>query len=159
MTFASPSGQHKSMGKILILRTDGGARGNPGPAAIGVVLENEQGKVVREFGCYLGEATNNQAEYQALLAGLGEAKKLGATEVRCYLDSELVVKQLKQEYKVKDKELAPLFVRVWNLAQHFKNVSYRHVPREQNRRADALVNSALDEHGVPRSIFSNSREW
>lgn len=130
--------------KTIVLRTDGGARGNPGPAAIGVVLEGEKGKVLKEFGRYLGEATNNQAEYRALLAGLEEAKKLKAEEVCCYLDSELVVKQLKQEYRVKDKELAPLFVKVWNISQSFKRVTYHHVPREQNRRADALVNHTLD---------------
>ncbi len=136
------------MNSILVLRTDGGARGNPGPAAIGVVLENESGKVVKKFGRYIGETTNNQAEYQALLAGLEAAKKLGATEVTCYLDSELVVKQLSRQYKVKDKGLAPLFVKVWNLAQSFASVTYSHVPREQNRRADALVNQALDDQAT-----------
>ncbi len=130
----------------MILRTDGGARGNPGPAAIGVVIADEQGGMVREFGRYIGETTNNQAEYQALLAGLEEAKKLGATEVHCYLDSELVVKQLRQEYKVKDKGLAPLFVKVWNLSQSFTKVTYTSVPREQNKRADMLVNQTLDIH-------------
>lgn len=134
------------MPKVIILRTDGGARGNPGPAAIGVVLQDEQGKVVKEFGRYIGETTNNQAEYQALLAGLEETKVHGAVEVHCYLDSELVVKQLKREYRVKDKDLAPLFVKVWNIAQSFVQVSFSHVPREQNKHADALVNQALDEH-------------
>ncbi|MBI5466350.1 MAG: ribonuclease HI family protein, partial [Candidatus Kerfeldbacteria bacterium] len=83
------------MSKVIILYTDGGARGNPGPAAIGVVVENEHKKLIKEFGRYLGQATNNQAEYQALIAGLTEAKSLGAEKVRCYLDSELLVKQLK----------------------------------------------------------------
>lgn len=146
------------MNTVLIVRTDGGARGNPGPAAIGVVLEDEHGQVVREFGRYLGETTNNQAEYQALLAGLEEAKKLKAKEVRCFLDSELVVKQLNREYKVKDKALAPWFVKVWNASQNFTKATFSHVTRDQNRRADALVNQALDEQGVPRSTFSNSRE-
>lgn len=134
------------MSKIIILKTDGGARGNPGPAAIGVVLENDKGKVLKEFGRYIGETTNNQAEYQALLAGLIEAHKFGAEEVSCYLDSELVVKQLKREYKVKDKELASLFVKIWNLSQNFKKISYHHIPREQNMHADMLVNKALDNN-------------
>lgn len=134
------------MSRIIILKTDGGARGNPGPAAIGVVLEDEQKKVIKEFGRYIGETTNNQAEYQALLAGLTEAYKLGAEEINCYLDSELVVKQLKREYKVKDKELAPLFIKVWNLSQNFKKISYHHIPREQNKHADMLVNKALDNN-------------
>jgi len=132
------------MPKVIIVRTDGGARGNPGPAAIGVVLEDEHGKVVKEFGRYIGETTNNQAEYQALLAALEAAQELGASEVRCYLDSLLVVKQLQQEYKVKDKGLAPLFIKAWNVSQSFSKISYHHVPREQNERADALVNQALD---------------
>lgn len=134
------------MSKLLILKTDGGARGNPGPAAIGVVLEDAQGKEVKAFGRYIGETTNNQAEYRALQAGLEEAARLSATEVRCYLDSELVVKQLKLEYKVKDKELAPVFMKVWNLVQQFTKVTFTHVPREKNHRADALVNQALDAH-------------
>jgi len=134
------------MSKVIILHTDGGARGNPGPAAIGVVLENEQKKVIKEFGRYIGPATNNQAEYQALIAALTEAKHLGAAKVICYLDSELIVKQLKQEYKVKDKDLGVLFIKAWNLSQSFKEVSYHHIPREQNKHADALVNQALDQH-------------
>ncbi|HLD86256.1 MAG TPA: ribonuclease HI family protein, partial [Patescibacteria group bacterium] len=120
------------MSKTLILRTDGGARGNPGPAALGVVIEDETGRELKTISRYLGETTNNQAEYQALLTGLTEAKRLGANEVHCYLDSELVVKQLKLEYKVKDKELAPLFVKVWNSVQEFKKVTFHHVPREKN---------------------------
>jgi ribonuclease HI len=132
--------------KTIILHTDGGARGNPGPAAIGVVLADEHKKVVKEFGRYIGETTNNQAEYQALVAALTEAKNLGAAKVICYLDSELIVKQLKQEYKVKDKDLGVLFLKAWNLSQGFKEISYHHIPREQNKHADALVNQALDQH-------------
>jgi len=132
------------MSKVIVIHSDGGARGNPGPAAIGVVLEDLSGKILKQMGKYIGETTNNQAEYQALLAGLQEAKKLDATEVRCYLDSELVVKQMCQEYKVKDKDLGVLFIKAWNLSQSFAKVSYHHVPREQNKQADALVNKALD---------------
>ena len=125
------------------LHTDGGARGNPGPAGIGAVLEIGQDKKLLKK--YIGEATNNQAEYQALILGLTEAKKAGASEVDCYLDSELVVKQLKREYKVKNEGLAPLFIQVWNLTQQFNKVKFIHVFREDNKEADRLVNEAIDE--------------
>ncbi|MBU1039218.1 ribonuclease HI family protein [Patescibacteria group bacterium] len=129
----------------LIIRTDGGARGNPGPAAIGVVIETCAGQVVKKFGRYIGKATNNQAEYQALLAALQEVQKLKAEMVTCYLDSELVVKQLNREYRVKDQALAVLFIKIWNLSQGFKKISFHHVLREHNKAADALVNEALDK--------------
>ncbi len=130
----------------LITRTDGGARGNPGPAAMGVVIEDLDGRVVKKFGRYIGETTNNQAEYQALLAALEEAKKMGATTVTCYLDSELVVKQLNRQYRVKDQGLAVWFVKIWNLSQEFKKISFHHVLREKNKAADALVNEVLDKN-------------
>ncbi|MFH1866727.1 MAG: ribonuclease HI family protein [Patescibacteria group bacterium] len=133
------------MSKSVILRTDGGSRGNPGPAAIGYVIEDQTGKVIKEQGRYLGEKTNNEAEYLALITGLEEVKKLGAEEVKCYLDSELVARQLNREYKVKDKALASLFVKVWNLSQSFKKISYHHVLRGQNKRADILLNQVLDQ--------------
>ena len=126
-----------------ILHSDGGARGNPGPAGIGVVLEFSDNKKL--FKKYIGEGTNNQAEYQALILGLEEAKKVGAEEVDCYLDSELVVKQLNREYKVKNEGLAPLFIKVYNLTQQFKKVKFIHVFREDNIEADKLVNEAMDQ--------------
>lgn len=126
-----------------ILHTDGGARGNPGPAGIGVVLEvGDQKKLFKK---YIGESTNNQAEYQALVLGLEEAIKLGVAEVDCYLDSELVVKQLNREYKVKNEGLAPLFIKIHNLSQKFKKIKFIHVFRESNKEADKLVNEAIDE--------------
>ena len=128
----------------LIIYTDGGARGNPGPAGIGAVIYNENKKVVKEISEYIGETTNNQAEYKACLRAMEEAKKLKALELDFYLDSELVVKQLKREYKVKNKELAPLFIKIYNLSQQFKKVSFTHVRREFNKEADRLVNEALD---------------
>ncbi len=137
-----------SKAKILTTYSDGGARGNPGPAAIGVVVVDGKGSVVREFGRCIGEATNNQAEYQALLAALTVAGELGASEVNCRLDSELVVKQMRQEYRVKDAGLQPLFLQVWNQSQKFFKVNFTHVPREQNTRADALLNQALDQAGT-----------
>jgi len=128
----------------LITYTDGGARGNPGPAGIGAVIYNEKHGVVAEISRYLGVATNNQAEYQALIAAFEKAKELGATELDCYLDSELVVKQLRHEYKVKNKDLAPLFLTVYNLAVNFQKITYTHIPREKNQAADKLANEAMD---------------
>ncbi|MEI6835374.1 MAG: ribonuclease HI family protein [Candidatus Falkowbacteria bacterium] len=131
------------MAKIII-HSDGGARGNPGPAGIGAVLNNEAGTVLAEISKYLGETTNNQAEYQALIAGLEKAKELKAQELDCYLDSELVVKQLNHEYKVKNAELAPLFLKVYNLSLSFKKIKFIHIRRELNKEADKLANEAMD---------------
>lgn len=125
------------------LFTDGGSRGNPGPAAIGGVLYQAD-KEIAHFSKYLGTGTNNQAEYTALLTGLELAKKNKVTDLQCFLDSELVVKQLNKEYRVKDADLAKLFVKVWNLAQEFDSLSFHHVRRELNKEADRLVNLALD---------------
>ncbi len=133
------------MAKILTIYTDGGARGNPGPAGIGVAIYDDAKKLVATVKEYIGEATNNQAEYRAVIAALAKAKAIGGTELRFYLDSELVVKQLTGEYKVKDKELGALFVKVWNLKGGFSRVTWRHVFREQNKVADALVNEAIDQ--------------
>ena len=130
-----------------ILNTDGGSRGNPGPAGIGMVIVNfsKGNEVVWRHGAFIGNATNNHAEYQALIAGLTKAKELGIQELECRLDSELLVKQLRKEYRVKHKDLAPLFVKAWNLAGSFARISFYHVPREENKEADACVNEALDE--------------
>lgn len=125
--------------------TDGGARGNPGPAGIGVVIKDESGEVVYKKGKYIGKTTNNQAEYQALIFALEKAHELKATEVACYLDSELVVKQVKGEYKVKEPTLAMLYLKVWNLKNKFSSISFHHIYREKNVEADALVNLALDK--------------
>jgi ribonuclease HI len=130
--------------KIKIF-TDGGARGNPGPAAIGIVLKDENDKIVKKYSEYLGHKTNNQAEYLALLKGLDLAKNFKPSEVHCYLDSELVVKQLRQEYKVKDQDLQPLFIKVWNKALSMKKVTFTHIKRDLNKEADKLVNLELDK--------------
>ncbi len=131
--------------KKLIIHSDGGARGNPGPAGIGVIINDESGGVVAEISKFLGVATNNQAEYRALIAGLEKAVDLKADAVACFLDSELVVKQINREYKVKNKELAPLFLAVCNLLTKFKNYNFCHIPREQNSTADRLANEAMDK--------------
>lgn len=125
------------------LFTDGGARGNPGPAAIGYVIIDGS-RILAECGEVIGQATNNVAEYTALLRGLTHAKELGARTVTCKLDSLLVVEQLNRNYKVKDATLAQLFTKVWNLTHDFQRVSFSHIPREANAHADALVNAALD---------------
>lgn len=132
-----------------ILHTDGGARGNPGPAGIGAVIEGDDiGRI--ELSEYIGETTNNDAEYQAVIRGLKKLKsiigseKAGQAEVLVNADSELMVKQMNREYKVKDKNLQVLFMELWNLCMEFESVSFFHVRREQNAGADALVNAALD---------------
>ncbi len=127
------------------LHTDGGARGNPGPGGIGVVLDYQGKRLL--FKEFIGQATNNQAEYKAVILGLAEAKKLGAEEVDVFLDSELVQQQLSGLYKVKNQGLGSLFVQVWNLQQGFKKVKYVHIRREDNKEADKLVNQAIDEAG------------
>ena len=134
----------------LTIYTDGGARGNPGPAGIGAViykseLNKKNFEKLGEYKEYIGETTNNQAEYRALILALERAKELGGSELEVYMDSELIVKQMKQDYKVKNKELQPLFVKVWNLSIEFKSVKYHHITRDKNKEADALVNEAIDK--------------
>lgn len=129
----------------LVIFSDGGARGNPGPSATGIVIKNTSGETLAEFGEYLGEQTNNYAEYSALISGLKKAKEMNATEVECILDSELVVKQMNREYKVKEPTLQKLFIKAWNSASAFKKVSYRHTMRENNKEADAILNKILDK--------------
>lgn len=127
-----------------IVYTDGGARGNPGPAGIGIVIKDSTGKLIKEWGSKIGEATNNVAEYTALVEALKYLVTLKPNKVDCRLDSELVVKQMRREYKVKDADLQKLFIKVWNFAQQISKISFNHIPREQNKRADELVNEALD---------------
>ncbi len=130
--------------------TDGGARGNPGPAASGAVLkklqDGHEGEVVATVSKYLGKNTNNQAEYTAIVIGLEKAKEIGATNVEIYLDSELATKQLNGQYKVKNQEIAKRFLEVKNLVQAFERVTFTHVRREKNKEADTLVNNVLDAH-------------
>ena len=129
----------------LITHTDGGSRGNPGPAATGVVIKNEQGQILAAYGEFLGVQTNNFAEYSALLSALTKAKNLGATEVDCILDSELVVKQMRREYKVKEPTLQKIFLKIYNLTHNFKKVTFTHTLRAGNKEADAEVNKVLDQ--------------
>jgi probable phosphoglycerate mutase len=126
------------------LSTDGGARGNPGPAAYGYVLETDDGTVLAAHGERIGIATNNVAEYSALIAGLEKALELGVDEVEVVSDSELMVKQMRGEYRVKNETLLELWEDASDLARQLAKVSYRAVRREQNELADRLVNEALD---------------
>jgi len=151
--------------KNLKIYTDGGARGNPGPAGIGVIIKSkacpersrriksqkpvlsevEGLKVVGGYSKYIGIATNNQAEYQAVVYGLERARQFKPEEVDVYSDSKLMVKQLNREYKIKNLKLGPLFIKIWNLQQSFKKVRFHYIPREKNKEADKLVNQAINK--------------
>ena len=134
----------------VIVYTDGGSRGNPGPAALGVVIKNEKGETLKSYGEALGTKTNNEAEYSAVVFALKKLKQLFGKEktknmtVEMRMDSELVCRQLAGEYKIEEERLFPLFIEMWNLKMDFGAVSFHHVPREKNREADRMVNEALD---------------
>jgi ribonuclease HI len=128
----------------LVVHVDGGSRGNPGPAAIGVVVSDPGGEVLEELGERIGVATNNVAEYRALLRGLERARELGAREIEIVNDSELVARQLTGAYRVKHAAMKPLYLEAIAALRAFERWQVRTVPREQNAGADALVNQALD---------------
>jgi ribonuclease HI len=128
----------------VVVNVDGGARGNPGPAAIAAVVQDAGGGVLEERGERIGRATNNVAEYKALLLGIERAAALGADEIELVGDSELIVKQVKGEYKVKDATMRELHTEVKQALREFDNWSIRHVGRERNIEADRLVNEVLD---------------
>ena len=132
------------MGTRLTVNVDGGARGNPGAAAIAAVIRDGDGNLLEQLGELIGEATNNVAEYRAVLLGISRAAELGASEVELIGDSELVVRQITGEYKVKDGALRELHAQVADALRQFDSWSIRHVRREQNEDADLLVNEALD---------------
>jgi ribonuclease HI len=127
-----------------ILRSDGGARGNPGPAGAGFVIHSHDGTLLSSGGRFLGEATNNIAEYEALIWGLETALGLGITSITVLCDSELVVRQVNGVYKVKHPNMRPLFVRTLELLRRFESFQVRHIPRSDNAAADKLVNEAID---------------
>ncbi|MDD3486772.1 MAG: ribonuclease HI family protein [Candidatus Moranbacteria bacterium] len=136
------------MEKIKVF-TDGGARGNPGPSGIGVVIESAGGK--KTYHEFIGHATNNEAEYTALLFAFQKMKqvfgksKMKSLSVECFLDSELVVKQITHQYKINGENIQKLFFQIWNLTVDFGKVEYFHIPREKNTEADRLANLAMDE--------------
>jgi ribonuclease HI len=128
----------------LMLNIDGGSRGNPGPAAAGVVVRAEDGTIVQELGLFIGHATNNVAEYRGLLAGLQAAKELGASEISVLSDSELLVRQMNGQYRVKNEGLRPLFEKAKVLVAQFGRFQIAHIRREYNKEADRLANRAMD---------------
>ena len=141
----------------IITYTDGGSRGNPGEAALGVVICDEKGNIIKEYGERLGIKTNNEAEYAAIVSALRKIKalfgkeKTKKIEVEMRMDSELAMKQLSGQYKIESEKIIPLFVAVWNLRLDFAKVSFNHVPREKNKEADKMVNEALDNE--PKRLF------
>ena len=146
--------------KKIIIYTDGGSRGNPGPAAGGVVFCNEKGEAFKKFSEYLGDNfTNNEAEYQAVIFALKKfkalfGKKLAAlTEIELRSDSELLIKQLKGEYKILEPKIVSLFITVWNLKIDFKKIKFKLISRAKNREADRLVNEALNSQAKQGTIF------
>jgi ribonuclease H / adenosylcobalamin/alpha-ribazole phosphatase len=134
----------------VVVWTDGGARGNPGPAGYGAVVTTPSGEVLAEVAEGIGWATNNVAEYKGVIAGLRRARDLGARRVRVRADSLLVVNQQKGLWKVKHADLKPLSEETARLARQFDRVTWEHIPRERNRRADALANRAMDDQGRVR---------
>lgn len=134
-----------------IIHTDGGARGNPGPAALGVVIAAADGSLKKEYGEYLGQTTNNVAEYQAVIFALKKLKQLigkakaSEASVHIHVDSELLARQLNGQYKIKEANIQKLFLEAWNLHLDFGHVEFLHIPREQNRAADSLVNTVLNK--------------
>ncbi len=146
--------------KNLSIHVDGGARGNPGPAAVGVYIEDGSGNLLKEYNKYLGEETNNVAEYQAAILALKKTKQLFGKkkckkiQVKLFSDSELLVKHLTHEYKIKNGPLQELFLKLWNLMLDFKEVNIIGVPREENKEADRLVNEALDQEEREATLFS-----
>ena len=139
-----------SKSEKLIVYTDGGSRGNPGEAAIGVVICDEKENSIKEYGEAIGVKTNNEAEYAAVISALKKIKalfgkeKAKKIEINFTMDSEFGMKQVNGEYKIEEERMQPLFIAVWNLKMDFARVTFSHVRREQNKEADRLVNMALD---------------
>jgi len=143
-----------------IIYTDGGSRGNPGKAAVGVVICNEKGQELKKYGEFLGEElTNNDAEYKAIIFALKKFKAIfgkktaESADIEFRADSELVVKQLNGEYRLSDPKIQQFFLEIWNLKFDFNSVKFKHILREQNKEADRLVNEALDGQGSSRKLF------
>lgn len=136
------------MAQRLLIYTDGASRNNPGEASVGVVIKNETGATLETISLYIGIATNNVAEYSALIEALKAAQKMNPPQVDLYLDSQLVVRQMKGEYKIKNAGLLPLFQEAQALVRKFPlgKVRFHHIPREENKEADALANEAIDKH-------------
>jgi ribonuclease HI len=153
-----PALYNKTMSDITIY-IDGGSRGNPGPAGIGTVIIDENKKTVKEYSQYLGQATNNEAEYQALIFALKKTKSLfGKDKIKKYSinifsDSELLVNQMTGRYKIINPKIQPLFLKAWNLIIDCGQVSFQPLSREKNKQADSLVNQALDQEGRKQRLI------
>src|SRR3989338_9371623 len=139
----------------IIIYTDGGSRNNPGPAGAGALITDESGKTLKEISEFLGVRTNNWAEYEAIILGLGAIKKifgkekLKNMEVEVKTDSELVARQLSGKYQIKEETLFPQFIKVWNMkVADIPNIVFTHIPREKNKKADELANKAMDKGGA-----------
>ena len=145
--------------KKIIIYTDGGSRGNPGPSAIGIVFCNEKGEIIKKYSEVLGESTNNEAEYQAVIFALKKFKALFGnklaknSEIEVRADSELLIKQMQGLYKILEPKIQELFLVVWNLKLDFKKVKFKIIPREKNKEADRLVNEALDSQSKTQNLF------
>lgn len=146
--------------KKIIIYTDGGSRGNPGKAGIGVVFCNEKDQPIKKFGEYLGDNfTNNDAEYSAIIFALKKFKQVfgkaiaETADIEMRADSELVVKQLNGEYRLTDPKIQQFFIEIWNLKFDFGTIKFKHIPREKNKEADRLVNEALDSQASPQKLF------
>ena len=147
------------MMKKIIVYTDGGSRGNPGPSALGAVLKDEKEKTLKKYSQFIGQATNNQAEYRAMIFALKKIKALLGKktvenlEVEIRSDSELLISQLQGKYKILDKNIQDLFIKIWNLKIDYKNVGFVLIPREENQEADKLANEALDQQGREQKLL------
>lgn len=146
--------------KKIIIYTDGGSRGNPGKAAIGVVFCNEKEQVIKKLGEYLGDdLTNNEAEYQSVIFALKKFKALfgkavaKVSQIEIKSDSELLVNQMNGKYKVEDEKIQKFFMEIWNLKIDFKEVKFKLIPREKNKEADKIVNETLDAQGSNQKLF------
>jgi len=146
--------------KKIIIYTDGASRGNPGPAAAGVMFCNEKGQSIKEYSEYLGDRlTNNEAEYKAVIFALKKfkavfGKKLAKnSEIEIRSDSELLVKQINAQYKILNENIQPLFLEIWNLKFDFKKIRFKRIPREKNKQADRLANEALDAKSKTQSLI------
>lgn len=135
----------------IIIYTDGGSRGNPGKAGVGVVVANDKNQVIKKYSKDIGVRTNNEAEYEAVILALQKVKHLFGKEkvrkrnIEIRMDSELVCRQLRGEYKIKEEKLFPLFIKIWNLKIDFGKINFKEIPRSQNKEADSLANQAMNE--------------
>lgn len=142
----------------IIVYTDGGSRGNPGPAGVGVVIANSKDKVIKKYSQDIGEKTNNEAEYEAVILALQKIKHLFGKqktrdlEIEMRIDSELVARQLGGKYKIMEEKLFPLFIKIWNLRMDFGRIDFVEIPREKNKEADRLANEAMDRKQT-KSMF------